>query len=228
MGVVWAATHLLTEKACALKFLKGSRATEARNHARLLNEARATCRVRHPNVAQVYDILELPSGVPFIVMDLLEGEPLSARLARAGSLDLDRALEIVLSVVDTISAAHALGVVHRDLKPDNVFLERGPKGVEVVKVLDFGIAKRFDVVVPTEASQPRLTPRLEEHALTTTYSAVGTPSYMAPEQLQAAGPVGVEVDVWALDLIAYECLTGQRPARDPATSEWTSPRRGRC
>ncbi|MEO8801498.1 MAG: serine/threonine-protein kinase, partial [Polyangiaceae bacterium] len=145
MGVVWAATHVLTEKPCALKFLKAGRAADPRSHARLLHEARATCRVRHPNVAPVHDILELPNGVPFIVMDLLDGEPLSARLRR-GSLDWTETLEILVPTADAIMAAHEHGVVHRDLKPDNVFLESTSDGGYEVKVLDFGIAKRFDIV----------------------------------------------------------------------------------
>jgi serine/threonine-protein kinase len=174
-------------------------------------------------------VLELPSGVPFIVMDLLEGEPLSARLRR-GKLDLEATLLVMRPTIDAVAAAHELGVVHRDLKPDNVFLERAPQGKEVVRVLDFGIAKRFDVGTDADASGPQTDPRatppssskhaspLAGRSLTTTFSALGTPVYMSPEQLRRDRDVGAEADVWALGMLTYECLTGERPPRDETTS----------
>ncbi|HEX7665000.1 MAG TPA: serine/threonine-protein kinase [Polyangiaceae bacterium] len=218
MGVVWAATHVLTEKPCALKFLKGGRAADPRSHARLLHEARATCRVRHPNVAPVHDILELPNGVPFIVMDLLDGEPLSARLRR-GSLDWKETLAILAPTADAIMAAHEQGVVHRDLKPDNVFLEKTSDGGYEVKVLDFGIAKRFDVATDgvALADERSGTTTTTTHGLTTTNSMIGTPSYMAPEQIRLDADVGRPADVWMLGMLAFECLTGRRPDRDLLT-----------
>ncbi len=216
MGVVWAATHVLTEKPCALKFLKAGRAADPRSHARLLHEARATCRVRHPNVAPVHDILELPNGVPFIVMDLLDGEPLSARLRR-GSLDWTETLEILAPTADAIMAAHEHGVVHRDLKPDNVFLEKTSDGGYEVKVLDFGIAKRFDIATEAGPIDDRTSTAPTTHGLTTTNSMVGTPSYMAPEQIRLEADVGTPADVWMLGMLAYECLIGRRPERDPLT-----------
>jgi eukaryotic-like serine/threonine-protein kinase len=220
MGVVWAATHLITEKRCALKFLKPTRATDPKSHHRLIHEARAACRVRHPNVAPVHDVLELPNGVPFIVMDLLEGESLAVRLAREGRMSLGKALPVLLSVVDAVVAAHELGIVHRDLKPDNVFLERASHDdAERVRVLDFGIAKLVGSAEPRNSSRPATdSPEptgasLNATSLTTTMSAVGTPSYMAPEQLEPSLCIGPEADVWALGVLAFECLTGGRPAR---------------
>jgi serine/threonine-protein kinase len=222
MGVVWAARHVLTEKACALKFLKESRAADPKSHARLLREARAVCAVRHPNVAQVHDILELPSGVPFIVMDLLEGEALSARLAERGALSASEVRRILLAIIDAVAAAHALGIVHRDLKPDNVFLERSPTGEELVKVLDFGIAKREDSAAARpegESGSSASIDRITEASLrvagtsgmTSTFSVLGTPVYMAPEQLEPGAVVDARADIWALGIIAYECLIGERP-----------------
>lgn len=216
MGVVWAATHVLTGKPCALKFLKASRAADPRSHSRLLHEARAVCRVRHPNVAPVHDILELASGVPFIVMDLLDGEPLSAKLRREGRLSWNATAEILVPTVDAILAAHEQRVVHRDLKPDNVFLERGADDRVEIRVLDFGIAKSFDLMGETVAEEAPKT-SLPTQGLTTTHSFVGTPSYMAPEQISHATDVGPAADVWSLGVIAYECLTGARPERDPDT-----------
>jgi eukaryotic-like serine/threonine-protein kinase len=211
MGVVWAATHLVTEKPCALKFLKAARATDPKSHERLVQEARAVCRVRHPNVAPVHDVLELPSGVPFIVMDLFEGEPLSARLRR-GALTPHETAAVLVPVADAVEAIHAIGIIHRDLKPDNVFLERGQRGRVTVRVLDFGIAKRVDREEASAAREPRAP---AGPSLTTTYSAVGTPSYMAPEQIDGH-EVGAPADVWAIGVILFECLTGARPARDDA------------
>ena len=219
MGIVWAATHVLTEKPCALKFLKANRASNPRSHSRLLHEARATCRVRHPNVAPVHDILELPNGVPFIVMDLLDGEPLSALLRREGALDWPTTLGILGPTTDAIMAAHEQGVVHRDLKPDNVFLERASSKNYEIKVLDFGIAKRFDLAqVPVLSDDLAPLVVSPSHGLTTTNSAIGTPSYMAPEQLRHDADVGVPADIWMLGMLAYECLTGRRPERDPITN----------
>jgi eukaryotic-like serine/threonine-protein kinase len=212
MGIVWAATHVLTEKPCALKFLKASRAADLRSHARLLQEARAACRVRHPNVAQVHDILELDSGLPFIVMDLLEGESLAVHLARRGQLPLEEMVAILLPIVDAVDAAHEMAIVHRDLKPDNVFLERGRDGDHVVKVLDFGIAKQGDAPSEVADTRPPLAIRART-GLTTASSVIGTPSYMAPEQLIARGPIRAPADVWAIGILLFECLTGARPPR---------------
>jgi serine/threonine-protein kinase len=206
MGVVWAATHTLTGKKCALKFVKPGRAGDPRTYRRLLIEAQSACAVNHPNVAQAHDVLELPSGVPFIVMDFLEGESLRARLTRQKRLSTHETARILLPVTEAVSAAHARGIVHRDLKPENVFLERAPGDDDRVKLLDFGIAKRAHDLLEAGSGQP--TP--ESHGLTT-FSALGTPSYMAPEQRARGTSVDGRADVWALGVILFECLTGARP-----------------
>ena len=207
MGVVWAATHTLTGKKCALKFVKPGRASDPRTYRRLLIEAQSACAVNHPNVAQAHDVLELPSGVPFIVMDFLEGESLRARLARQRQLSVPETARILLPVTEAVSAAHARGIVHRDLKPENVFLERAPGDEDRVKLLDFGIAKRAHDLLEAGAGQVTQ----ESHGLTT-FSALGTPSYMAPEQRARGTNVDGRADVWALGVILFECLTGTRPA----------------
>ncbi|MEO8877019.1 MAG: serine/threonine-protein kinase, partial [Polyangiaceae bacterium] len=154
----------------------------------------------------------------FIVMDLLDGEPLSAKLRRVGSLDWQATLEMLIPTVEAIMAAHAQGVVHRDLKPDNVFLEKRAHGEFEVKVLDFGIAKRFDLERDLAFVETAEAPSsASSNSLTTTHSALGTPSYMAPEQMRHDDDIGVSVDVWMLGMLAYECLTGRRPERDPNT-----------
>ncbi|MFO0639893.1 MAG: serine/threonine-protein kinase [Polyangiaceae bacterium] len=200
MGVVWAATHTVTGKTFALKFLRESKTSDPKSQGRLVREAKAACAVRHPAVATVLDVLELPSGAPFLVMDLLEGEPLTARLAR-GPLALDEARAIFAPVAEALVAAHEAGVVHRDLKPDNVFLARGADGDVEVKVLDFGIAK-----IATLTSGPRMTD---------TGDLVGTPLYMAPEVVFGELDVDGRADVWALGVMLYEALTGAPPTAAP-------------
>ncbi len=197
MGVVWAARHTVTGKPVALKFLKESRASDPKSHRRLVREAKAACAVRHPAVAEVLDVLELDSGVPFLVMDLLEGETLTAKLARQHTLTCAEARAIFVPVVEALRAAHAVGVVHRDLKPENVFLARGSDGATQVKVVDFGIAKLGSL-----ADSPNVTD---------TGDLVGTPMYMAPEVVFGELDVDGRADVWALGVMLYEAFAGTAP-----------------
>ena len=201
MGQVWAATHTVTRKAVALKILKSTGAANPDLLRRFLREARAASAVRHPNVVQIHDIVQMEDGVPIMVMDLLEGESLGQRLAREGYLSLPELAKVLVPVLSAIGTAHALGIVHRDLKPDNIFLERTPTGTTVPKVLDFGIAK----LSATEGDAA------ETNALTKTGSMLGTPYYMSPEQAFGERDVDARSDVWAVGIILYECLTGRRP-----------------
>jgi serine/threonine-protein kinase len=200
-GVVWAATDRDTHARRALKFLKATGPVDAKRFAR---EARVTAALVHPNIVRVYELLAVSDHVPVIVMELLSGEPLARRLAKAGApktpTDLWETLHILRSVVQAVEAAHAVGVVHRDLKPANVFLSKGDGGL-VVKVLDFGFAKRISSTGGVESTAP----------LTRTGHAVGTPHYMAPEQVLADPAVDHRVDVWALGVMLYESLEGRRP-----------------
>jgi serine/threonine protein kinase len=201
MGEVWAATHAITRRRVAMKFLKGSAAKRSEMHQRFLREARALSLVRHPSVVEVLDVFELNGGGPVMVMDLLIGETLGAKLARDGPLPVGRALALTLPVVEALEAAHARGIVHRDLKPDNIFLEAGDDGHVIVKVLDFGIAK----LTAKDGDEAETGP------LTGTGSVLGTPWYMAPEQLSGEKDIDPRADVWALGVILYECLSGRRP-----------------
>lgn len=201
MGEVWAATHTITRRRVALKFLKVSAATGSKMHKRFLREARAVSLVRHRGVVEVRDVFELEGGVPVMVMDLLIGETLGAKLERDKAIGADEVVALVLPAVDAIEAAHARGIVHRDLKPDNIFLEAAEGGQVVVKVLDFGIAK----FTATEGDAA------ETGVLTGTGSVLGTPWYMAPEQLCGEGNIDTRADVWSLGVILYECLSGRRP-----------------
>jgi tRNA A-37 threonylcarbamoyl transferase component Bud32 len=199
MGVVWAATHVLTRKRVALKLVK--RAASVDQRTRLLREARASCAVRHPHVREVYDVLETDDGAPVMVMEYLAGESLAERIGREGKLALPEAAALLLPVVSAVGAAHALGIVHRDLKPENIFLDEGPPAR--VKVLDFGIAK----LTAREGAAA------ETAALTASGTLLGTPYYMSPEQAFGERDVDHRTDVWALGLILYRCLSGVLPTQ---------------
>ncbi|MFO0550904.1 MAG: alpha/beta fold hydrolase [Polyangiaceae bacterium] len=195
MGEVWEAVHEATGARVAVKVL-GLRATPALRK-RLEREAEMTRAMQHPAAVRVLELAQTNDGSPAIVMELLEGETLAEKLARDGPATNEEAVSLLLPIVSAIGSAHALGIVHRDLKPANVFLER--QGTQLrARLLDFGIAKA-----------------LREDGDTTRLTAsgvlIGTPSYMAPEQL-FGDPTDHHADIWALGLIIYETLTGTLPA----------------
>ena len=199
MGVVWAATHEPSGERAAIKVLHERH--DALAVRRFLREARAQALVKHDNVLQIQDTLTLDDGSPALVMELLQGESLRERLERAGRLTLEETALVLTLVVSAVMAAHQAGMVHRDLKPDNIFLSTGPDGAVHVKVLDFGLVKlmaREDVRHTT--------------TITGTGQLLGTPYYMAPEQA-VGDQVDHRVDIWALGVILYECLSGRRPFR---------------
>lgn len=200
MGVVWAARELATGREVALKFLREGREADIKNRERFIREARAVLAIAHPHIAKVHAVLETDVGTPFIVMELLRGESLRSLLARRRVLDPGETARIVLPVVEAVLAAHANRIVHRDLKPENVFLVDG----RTVRVLDFGIAKRIAFAGDTAAGSTATN-------LTSTGAILGTPVYMAPEQVFGDQDVDGRADVWALGIILYECLTGRRP-----------------
>ena len=194
MGTVWEATHLrLPDRRVAIKLLTIEDQTQE-HLARFRREAEVTSRLGHPNIVGVLDFNTLPSGQPYIVLEYLEGESLADRLDRAGPIGLDEALAYATQIASALSAAHAAGVVHRDLKPDNIFLVPSPAGLPIVKVLDFGISKmRGSVTVQTKEAQ-----------------ILGTPQYMSPEQANGKNSeVDARTDVWALGTIVFEMLVGQ-------------------
>ena len=197
MGVVWAAVEIATGRAVALKFLRAEREADPKNQQRLLREARAAMGVAHPNIARVEAVLETDAGVPFMVMELLQGESLRALLTRRGMLGAPECARIMVQVVDAVAAAHASGVVHRDLKPENIFLVNQTD----VRVLDFGIAKR---IASAEGEA-------QSASLTSAGMLLGTPLYMAPEQIFGDEDIDARADVWSLGIILYECLAARRP-----------------
>ena len=197
MGQVWAATEEATGQGVAMKFVLQAHPDLYR---RFLREVKALRSLAHPNVVGMREVVELPDGAPVMVMDLLEGETLAALLDREPLLTLPVTAKLLLPVLSAVGSAHALGIVHRDLKPENIFLARGPNKTLEVKVLDFGIAK----VTSTEPAQ-------NTTGLTATGSLLGTPSFMSPEQVFGEKDIDHRCDVWALGLIAYQCLTGVLP-----------------
>jgi serine/threonine-protein kinase len=198
MGVVVEALHRKLDQRFAIKLLVPEALSRRDAVVRFEREARASARLRSPYAVRVYDVDNdaARNGLPFIVMEYLEGHDLAKELRERGTLPVPEAVDIALQVCLAMSEAHARGIVHRDLKPGNLFLAR-QDGRRVVKVMDFGISKL--VLDPTEAD------------LTTTETALGTPNYMAPEQVVSSKSIDYRVDIWAIGVILYRVLTGTFP-----------------
>jgi len=206
MGQVWSAVHVVTGRRVAVKRLllvgdddDDDEHADSQARARFILEAQTASAVEHPNVVQVLDFVEPGDEPPLLVMELLQGETLSAKLEREPVLSLEDTVGVLLPVVSAVGTAHSLGIIHRDLKPANIFLQQREGQEQVVKVLDFGIAKWV-------AQQPAGT-----GLRTQTGSTLGTPCYMAPEQAIGERSIDHTVDVWSLGIILYECLAGARP-----------------
>jgi serine/threonine protein kinase len=195
MGIVVAARHLELNQNLAIKVLLPSAATSDEATTRFLREGRAAAQLTSPHVAKVHDTGRLPSGAPYLVMELLRGRDLRAVLAEVRRVPLAQAIEWTLQAAHALSEAHALKIIHRDVKPANLFLAETSAGQQI-KVLDFGVSKQLD---STEAD------------LTKTASAVGTPRYMAPEQMRSPRFADARGDVWSLGIVLYELTTGQSP-----------------
>ncbi len=196
MGAVYEARDLLLDKRVALKILHPSGASDGQLHARFLREAQAASALDHPHVVKSLDF-GAHDGAPFLVMEFLEGESFADLLAREGPLSPVRALSLLEPVARAIERAHREGIIHRDIKPDNVFLARGD-GPEacIPKLVDFGIAKRTQV---------------EELRLTRTSVAIGTPFYMPPEQAMGAKDVTAAADQYAFSVMLYESVANDFP-----------------
>ncbi len=204
-GVVWEATHTVMRRRVALKVLKSS---DAQAQRRFFREARVTAALRHPNIIEVHDVFVVPeTGTPAMVMELLEGSALG-RWTRGPdghprALPAHQVARVLIPVVMALGAAHVAGVVHRDLKPENVFLVGHEPSLDDprVKVLDFGLAK----LTAAEGDV------MSTAQLTKSGFVLGTPHYMAPEQVTGDRPIDLRADVWALGVILYETLGGVRP-----------------
>ena len=201
MGTVWRATHVTTGRKLAIKVLDERFLSNAGVVERFGREARAASAIRHPGIVEVLDLDQTKGGIPFLVMELLEGDTLGQRIERRGRLGQSETVDIMLQLLEALDAAHAHGVVHRDLKPDNIVLVPRSKGAsETVKILDFGISQKADERV---------------QQLTMAGSVLGTPHYMAPEQALGEGEVDARADVYAAGVVMYECVVGDVPFDGP-------------
>jgi serine/threonine-protein kinase len=208
MGAVYLAEHPGIGRRVAVKVLHKQFTSDEQLLGRLLNEARAANAIRHPNIIEILDSGMREDGVPYLVMELLEGESLGSRIRRAGALPLTDAVAFALQTASALGAAHKKGIVHRDLKPDNLFIvmtnadESGritdERVSERIKVLDFGIAK-------LQMPQPG------DSVKTRTGTLMGTPIYMSPEQCRGTKTVDHRSDVYSLGIIFFEMLVGQTP-----------------
>ena len=201
-GIVYRAHDFAERKDVAVKVLNAEAARDATLKHRLRREARLTSEMSSRHCVRVFDVDETPEGTPYIVMELLEGEELRGLVTRLGSLDAPRAAEIARQILEAVGEAHRAGVVHRDLKPQNIFLCRTPDGSDFVKVLDFGIAK--------VTGTPEGGGLSESARLTTQGSTLGTPAYMSPEQCRGELPSAAS-DFYSIGVMTYEMLAGRPP-----------------
>lgn len=195
MGTVWVAHNTVLDVRCALKLMEvgsseGSRAVAQR----VLDEARAAARLGHASIVRVLDYGETPQGDPFIAMELLEGEDLAQVLERQARLEPIAAVQTVLPIVHALASAHAKGIVHRDVKPENIFLAHDEVTKTMPKLLDFGVVRIVN--------NPR--------KLTMDGAVVGTPDYMSPEQARGKTTTG-QTDLWSMCIVLYEMIAGVRP-----------------
>ena len=195
MGEVLLAEHKDIQTKVAIKMLLPHISADKQHVQRFFNEAVAVSRIKHAGITKIFDVGFLPDGTAYLVMELLEGESLAHRIERAGRLTFDQASDIARQITSVLEATHAEGVIHRDLKPDNIFLVSDAElaSGERVKILDFGIAK------------------LGTSGMTQTGGAMGTPTYMSPEQWKNATKVDGRADLYSLRCLVFEMVTGRPP-----------------
>ncbi len=199
MAAVYEAEQLSLGKKVALKVLASELAASNVVIERFFREARAAASVKSPHIVDVYDSGRLEDGRPFIAMEMLDGESLYDRMARVRLIDVPTTVRVISHCAKGLIKAHAAGIVHRDLKPENIFLTKGEDGEDLIKILDFGLAKFYAPVNPDEKTK----------RLTREGAVFGTPAYMSPEQVKGQGNVDHRSDLWALGCMAYECLLGR-------------------
>ena len=203
-GVVYRARHPIIGKHVAVKVLDSVMSEHDEFAARFVNEAQAVNRIRHPNIVDVFGFGHLDDGRLYCVMELLDATNLEHHLKTHGPLDVETALEWLSPIADALDAAHALGIVHRDLKPANVIIARDARGRIVPRLIDFGVAKLLD--------------ETGDMNLTDESTVLGSPAYMSPEQC-AADPVDHRSDLYALGVMLYRTLTGQKPFKARTRAE---------
>lgn len=207
MGVVLRARHVALGEEVAVKLLSRELVGREEYVSRFYREARAAARIKSEHVARVIDVGSTEEGVPFLVMELLEGEDLEVYLTkRGGALAPGEAARLVLEACDAIAEAHELGIVHRDIKPANLFLARRGRGPAKVKVLDFGISKMAG----------------DAGSATRTSAIMGSPAYMSPEQLRSTRDVDGRTDVWSLGAVLFELCAGRIPFEGESVADITA------
>jgi serine/threonine-protein kinase len=195
MGMVLAATHLVLDTRVAIKIMLGGGRRSEEQEQRFLREARVAAMLKSRHAGKVLDVGTTEAGAPYIVMEYLDGKDLRALADERGPLPIEEAVGYVLQASEALAEAHALGIVHRDVKPANLFLTTGADGAPCVKLVDFGVAKQSDASL----------------ALTRTAQAIGSPLYMSPEQMNGARDLDGRADLWSLGVTLYELLTGTTP-----------------
>lgn len=203
MGQVYLAEHVRMKRKSAIKIMRPALVGDAEALQRFTREAENASKILHPNVAAIFDFGETDNGMVYLAMEFIDGESLAAMLGREVALHPDVAADIIAQSADALQAAHDLGILHRDLKPDNLMLAKRPDGTFLVKLVDFGIARTMD-----RGTQQ----------VTRTGFAVGTPEYMSPEQL-SGDTLDARSDLYALALVAYTALTGQEAFANSASKE---------
>jgi serine/threonine protein kinase len=198
MGTIFEAEHVLIGNSVAVKMLHQPFAQKREPVQRLYREAKATGAVGHPNIIKVHDVGETADGIPFLVMELLEGESLGNHIDNNGPSPIGFVLEVSIQLLSALHAAHRAGIIHRDLKSDNIFLLNKNSGEISTKILDFGISKF-------------ILPEMENLKLTQTGSVLGTPYYMSPEQASGKKDLDLRIDIYSMGVIIYECLMGKIP-----------------
>lgn len=207
MGSVYEAQNVAIGKRVALKFLRAAVGADPSVRVRFHREARLVSAIESAHIVQIFDTGETDTGEPFLVMEFLQGEDLASRIRRLGRLGVQNAASIAAQALRGLKRAHAAGVIHRDLKPHNVFLSDGEDGKTHVKIVDFGLSKFLDA----NGDKNSILVMSPQDSLTRAGTPVGTPFYMSPEQIEALDDIDHRTDLWSVGTILYESLAGTPP-----------------